>query len=72
MAQVVVIGMQGEDKLWVADFENGTLLPMAPAAMGALKKINDRRAAGAASVKGIDFALPLSATASVAAGHLDG
>lgn len=72
MAQVVVIGMQGDDNLWIADFENGTLAPMAAAASGAYAEVNAQRAAGAAMIKGIDFAVPMSATASVSAGHLEG
>jgi hypothetical protein len=72
MAQVVVIGMQGDDNLWIADFEQGTLSPMTSATAGAFKDINAQRASGSGMIRGIDFAVPISATASVSAGHLDG
>lgn len=71
MAQVVVIGRQGEEKLWVADFESGTLLPMEADTIGLLKHVKDVRASGPA-VKGIDFAMPVPSTSSVSAGHFEG
>lgn len=72
MAQVVVIGIYGDDNLWIADFENGTLSPMNAPSSGAFSDINAQRASGSAMIKGIDFAVPLTTTAQVCAGHLDG
>ncbi len=71
MAKVVVIGLPGEDGLWIADFGAGTVTALAAPTSGALKQANDLRAGGATVVKGVDLAVAVSSTADVASGFLD-
>ena len=72
MAKVVVLGVAGDADLWVADLDAGTVTRLAQPASGALKAAADLRAAGAAVVKGVDFAVAVASGTSAAAGHLDG
>jgi len=72
MSKVVVIGLPGEDGLWIADVGAGTITALAVPATGALKEANDLRVAGAIVVKGVNLAVAIRDTASVASGFLDG
>lgn len=72
MSKVVVIGLPGEDGLWLADIGAGTITALAAPTSGALKEANDLRVAGASVVKNVNLAVAVSDTASVAAGFLDG
>ena len=72
MSKVVVIGLPGEDGLWLADIGAGTITALAVPASGALKQANDLRTAGATVVKNVNLAVGVRDTASVASGFLDG
>lgn len=72
MARVVVIGVAGEDGLWVVDLDAGTVTPLAQPTSGELKTVADLRAAGTSVIKGVNVAITVKATSSAAAGHMDG
>ncbi|MET0748315.1 MAG: hypothetical protein ABWY49_08995 [Rhizobium sp.] len=72
MSKVVVIGLPGENGLWVADIGAGTVTALVAPKSGALKEANDLRIAGATVVKNVNLAVGVSDTADVASGFLDG
>jgi hypothetical protein len=72
MAKVVVIGVEGEEGLWVADLDAGTVSKMGKAAHGELAAAEKLRTAGATIVKGVDLAIAAKSGASVASGFMDG
>lgn len=72
MAKVVVIGLPGEDKLWVADLDAGTVTPLAAPASGPLGEALKLRASGATIIKGVDFSVVVGSAAEALSGHLDG
>lgn len=72
MANVVVIGVAGEDGLWVADLGAGTVTKIADPATGALQTANDLRKSGVTVTKGIDLAVVAQSAASVSGGYMDG
>ncbi|KEA07769.1 hypothetical protein G6L29_29955 [Agrobacterium rhizogenes] len=72
MARVIVIGVAGEDGLWVADLDAGTVTPLPDPKTGDLRNVADLRAAGASVIKGVDVAITVKATSSAAGGHMDG
>lgn len=71
MAQVVILGLEGEEGLWIADLGAGTVTPFKDKTAGAL-------AAGASAgrtgvvAKGVDFAVAIAAVSEAAAGHFEG
>lgn len=72
MAKVVIFGVTGEEGLWVADLDTGTVAPLPSPTTGPLKMAADLRAGGASVIKGVDLAVVVQSTAAVAAGHLVG
>jgi len=72
MSKVVVIGLPGEEGLWLADLGAGTVTALAVPASGGLRQANDLRTAGVTVIKNVDLAVGVSTTADVAAGFLDG
>jgi hypothetical protein len=72
MAKVVVFGVAGDDGLWVADLDAGTIAPLRSPTTGHLKIAADLRAGGASVIKGVDLAIVVQSAAAVAAGHLVG
>jgi hypothetical protein len=71
MAQVIVIGVEGEEGLWLADLGAGTVVPLQPPATGELATVSDLRKSGSVIVKGVDFAVAVSSADKVFAGHYD-
>lgn len=71
MANVVVIGVAGEEGLWVADLAAGTVSKLAPPATGELATVSDLRKSGGTVVKGVDFAVAVSSADKVFAGLFD-
>jgi hypothetical protein len=71
MAKIVVLGIVGEQGLWVADLDAGTIAPVAAPSSGDLKKADDLRKAGATVVKGVNLAALASSVDSVSGGFLD-
>ncbi|AYG58910.1 hypothetical protein QD460_19675 [Rhizobium jaguaris] len=72
MARVVVIGIAGEEGLWVADLDAGTVTPLHPPKAGALKTVVDLRASGASVIKDVDVAVTVKSAHAAVSGHLDG
>lgn len=71
MSKVVIIGVSGEEDLYMADLDQGTVTPVDAPAHGNLKYAHDLRAAGSSVVKGVNFAVAMMPVASPAAGHMD-
>lgn len=65
MAKIVVLGVEGEDALWVADLDAGTVTQISAPVSGPLKAGDDLRKAGATITAGVNFAVraPANATA---------
>lgn len=72
MAKVVVLGIEGEENLWVADLEAGTVSKIATPESGALKTADDLRKAGATVTKGVNLAALARSADSAAGGFMDG
>ncbi len=72
MAKVVVIGIEGEDGLWVADLDAGTVSKIAKPTQGELASADKLRSAGTAIVKGVNLAVTAQSSASAAGGFMDG
>lgn len=72
MAKVVILGVAGEEGLWVADLDAGTIAPLPSPTTGPLKIAVDLRASGTSVNKGVDLAIVVQSAAAVAAGHLVG
>jgi hypothetical protein len=71
MAKVIVIGVEGEEGLWLADLAAGTVVPLQPPATGELATVSDLRKSGSTVVKGVDLAVAVSAADKVFAGLFD-
>ncbi|MCY1370782.1 hypothetical protein D9M69_578880 [compost metagenome] len=70
--QVVVFGVEGDDGLWLADLEAGTVTRIVDPLTGALASANEHRNAGATVVKGVNFAVRANSAGSVSGGFMDG
>lgn len=71
MARIVVIGIEEDDGLWVADLDAGTITQIAAPASGALKAAEDLRKAGATITKGVNLAALASSADAVSGGFMD-
>ena len=69
MPKVAIIGLEGEDGLWLADFENGTVKRLTQELKGDLASTASARQLGVSVVKGVNYAVLVSSAASVASGH---
>ncbi len=56
MTRIVVLGIEGEDGLWAANLDTGTVTPMSVPASGNLKIADDLRKAGATITVGVNLA----------------
>lgn len=72
MATVVVISVEGEDGLWVADLTAGTLTPLPVPKSGGLKAVTDLRATGSTVTKGVNIAVTVKSVDAALSGHYDG
>jgi|EndMetStandDraft_4_1072995.scaffolds.fasta_scaffold774941_1 hypothetical protein len=72
MARVVVIGLPGEDGLWVVDIDNASVTRLDPPDGSALGQANELRKAGATIVKHVDLAVAAASTNSAFSGFMDG
>lgn len=68
MAGVVVLGLVGQDGLWVVDFEAGAVLPLDPVPEGDMATAASYRKVGASFYKGVDFAVHVTTAAQAAEG----
>ena len=71
MARLVVLGIEGDDGLWVADLDAGTVAQIAAPTTGALKAADDLRKAGASVAKGVNLAALASSADAVSGGFMD-
>lgn len=69
MANVIVLGLSGQDKLWVADLEAGTILPMDEES-GVISAAELRKNSQPMG-HGVDFAVSLSSADDSAGGLLE-
>ncbi|OCP22436.1 MULTISPECIES: hypothetical protein [unclassified Ensifer] len=72
MARVVVISIAGEEGLWVADLDAGSVVPLDPPTTGGLKTVADLRATGTIVTKGVDVAVVVKSAEAASSGHYDG
>lgn len=71
MTRLIVLGVQGDDDLWVADLDAGTVTKIGAPATGALKAADDMRKAGATITKGVNLAALASSADAISGGFLD-
>ena len=71
MAKVVIIGVAGDQGLWVVDIDAGTVTPLPDPTDGNLKNVVDLRTVGASVIKGIDVAISVESVGDIAAGHME-
>ena len=71
MAKAIVLGIPGEENLWLVDLDAGTVTQTRTPAAGALGDANKLRQSGVAVVKGVDFAVAVNSASSVASGFMD-
>jgi hypothetical protein len=72
MAKVLVIGVAGEDGLYLADLDAGTISKIPAPTKGALASADQLRASGVVITKGVNLAVTAQSTASVSGGFMDG
>ncbi|ANP85432.1 hypothetical protein [Rhizobium leguminosarum] len=72
MATVVVISVEGQDGLWIADLDNGTVVPLPAPKSGGLKVVTDLRATGTTLTKGVNIAVVVKSAEAALSGHYDG
>ncbi|MDL2398389.1 hypothetical protein [Rhizobium mayense] len=72
MTKVVVIGIAGEEGLWVVDLGARSVTPLHPPKAGTLKAVADLRTSGASITKGVDLAVTVKAADSAFSGRFDG
>lgn len=71
MARIVVLGIAGEEGLWIADLDAGTVVGAEAPAGGDLKAADELRKAGATIVKGVNLAALASSADAASGGFLD-
>lgn len=72
MATVVIISVDGRDELWIADLDNGTVVPLPEPKSGDLKVVTDLRATGTTLTKGVNIAVVVKSAEAALSGHYDG
>ncbi|WP_105428153.1 MULTISPECIES: hypothetical protein [Neorhizobium] len=72
MARVVIIGLPGDDQLYLADIDAGTVLPMQPPVSGPLAAANALRNAGGTIIKDVNLAVAVSSSGQAFSGVFDG
>lgn len=68
MAKVVVLGLSGEEGLWIADLEAGTVVPMSAEDSGKMQPVMNMRKAGTSINRGVDFAVSIQTADDSASG----
>ncbi|MBB3319699.1 MULTISPECIES: hypothetical protein [unclassified Rhizobium] len=70
MTKAVVFGVEGDDTLYIADLEAGTVKAL-DSAPGDLGKIAAMRKGGVKVVKKVDFAVAVSSAKAAFSGHVE-
>lgn len=68
MAGVVILGLTGQEGLWVVDLEAGAVLPLEVVPEGDMARAASYRKVGATFIKGVDFAVHVTTAAQAAEG----
>lgn len=71
MANVIVLGVQGETGLYMIDIEAGTVTPLTDGLPAEAASLGQLRKSGAVVTKGVDFAISLTGPAPVAGSFLE-
>lgn len=71
MNKAVIIGIEGETGLWLADLEKGTVTPVTVPLTGNLAPAAALREKGVTVVKGVNFAVAFESAAVVADSNAD-
>ena len=72
MASAVLIGISGKDGLWLADLDQGTVVPYTQPLSGDLATAASWRAKGVEVHKDVDFAVAISSASAAASGLYEG
>ncbi|AGB75447.1 MULTISPECIES: hypothetical protein [Rhizobium] len=72
MAGAVLIGIKGEEGLWLADLQQGTVVRYTQPLTGDLAAAESWRAKGIRVEKNVDFAVALISASGVASGLFEG
>ncbi|WP_454851962.1 hypothetical protein [Rhizobium binxianense] len=70
MTKVILIGVQGEEGLWLVDLESRKVEPFNDPT-GELAKATELRKLGATFIKNVNFALGVSSAKVIFSGHVD-
>lgn len=71
MSKIVVFGLEGEDGLWEADLEAGTVAALDTGPKGDMKKVAELRNGKAPLTRGIDFAVMINQAEEEAGGFFE-
>jgi hypothetical protein len=72
MAGAVLLGIKGQEGLWLVDLEKGTVVRYTRRLSGDLAKAASWRAKGVRVEKDVDFAVALKSASSAASGLYEG
>lgn len=72
MANIVVIGVEGQSDVYVVDLDAKTVETLAAPAASALGKADELRNAGASVIRGVNLAVKVSSAPAASGGHFDG
>ncbi|MCY1666937.1 hypothetical protein [Rhizobium sp. SL86] len=71
MSKVVVIGVSGEEALWVVDIASGTVTSLEVTEGSDFAAANSLRKQGATIVKNVDLAVGVDSMETLATGHYE-
>lgn len=71
MSKIVVFGLEGEDGLWEADLEAGTVVPLDAGPLRDMEKVAEMRNAKSPMTRGIDFAVTINQAEEEAGGFFE-
>lgn len=72
MTKVVVFGLPGENELWVADLEAGSVSRMDASGSSSIKAATETRNGGESYVKGVNLAFAVESSSAAFSGFMDG
>ncbi|KOF20974.1 hypothetical protein AC244_06090 [Ensifer adhaerens] len=72
MAKVAILGLVGEEGLYIVDLEAGTVAPMTVPVKGALQAVVDLQKAGGSVMKGVSVAISVKSAEDISNGRFDG
>lgn len=72
MAKVAILGLVGEEGLYIVDLEAGTVAPMTVPVKGALQAVVDLQKVGGSVIKGVSVAISVKSAEDISNGRFDG